>query len=767
MKQEKDTTFNKNLSESGHHAMSRSFSLVVILFLFLSAWFTGIGEARQNKNVTAKAPWQEAWENILPGIELFWKESEESQSIGKQAAWTIISDLKRFVQTYPDSPQAAEAYYVLGQAYAYVSFMPEALAHWRITAKKYPNTSWASDALMAILQYRERSGDTKKIRSFYREIIRQYPDTKAAKSAWIALAIDALNAGQLELVAKETERLEKASPGLYVEIPRFLDLKARIKSMQGKEEEARKLWLHYLNIIRQPELKAVTLFSIAESFRKSGKPLAARKYYAIVARDYPTFPEALFARFRLAQMEEAEQKRLRTYVKNLKTFKPSPAVARLFSKIIEEYPRHPITQEVEIEFMSLRLKEKRYSDVLRLAEDFGQKNPGSPYTEKVLKFVSSAREQLESEFNDVSQLRNVVELGKELLKKRERSTTFSPIIIDTAKNIWIKLIARFLKEGEYEYGLNEFWGLLAGFPDVIKNKKIKDLGTRLLLGFDAKLDATKNYVELLKYNEAHESQIEKLKQPFHFYYVGKAWAGIGCTEAADRAFYRAWENGTDQKHLPLLFVSWVENALNEGDVDYAVNLLKLFRASCPGQTDSAEALYMSAKVSAQRGLWPKAYDLASEALAKTNRSDLARPLRMLMFKAAVKLAEWDTAEMLWDEIAISVPKEKQEELLTFWGDEALGLEEPKEALRIYQRLSLLSPDRIPVSWRIAIARSRLGQKEAMEDWKALSQVDDPLWAKAAKAIISNEMFWSGPAASFRSQLSEKLNGKIPSTGGGQ
>ncbi len=682
------------------------------------------------------------WQNLYPRIQLFWKELESSPVTAQKTAWTLIKALKRYVQLYPNAPHAAEAYSTLGEAYAAVSFIPEALAHWRIVARHYPKSPWASQALMSIVLYLERQGDTRGIRRLYQEIVRQFPDSAAAKAAWVIMAINALKAGKVDQVAEKVRLLEERAPDIHIQVPDFLDLKARLAAAQGKEKEARGYWLHYLNLIRSPAQRAATFFRIAESYRRQGLPLRAEKYYAILKRDFPNQPESLFARFRLAQMQHNAKSLLTRYIPGLVPPGYSSKTEALYQEIINRYPHHPITQEVQLELIRLSLQNDRPIKALELSFKFLGENSDSPYAPTVRQLGQKALKLLGLTALELKEFKETVAFLTKALDQYSKKPLI-PGLEEATQGLWLSYVVALFKHQRFKQALMQAWELQERYPDTQVFEKAKGLAERSLLALDRDILARGAPLELVNFHYEHKKPIEQMAISNHYFYLGKAWAECLCYRAAMRAFYKAFLlDSVDQKtDNDELLLTWAQSALEVDDIESASLVLDLY-----GSQDNRWAATLFARLFFKQGRWQDAKAGFEKAFSFYGNKGPPIPLRVLYFKTLVMLSKWNSVRKLWPELSEKIDLETKAELLSMWGDCALELLEYTEALYAYNMLVALSPDSPEYQWRLAITHLRSGQSSmALEELKAMTQEKKQPWATAAKLLLSNEEFWRGPA----------------------
>ncbi len=736
-----------------------TLTVALAAFLILHATsFASKGTITLNGPVSTKESKEaeKAWQKIRPSIELFWKQAEESPTLLAQAAWPVIRKLRRYIRQFPDSPHVPQAYYLIGHAYAQISYMPEALAHWRIVANLYPKSEWASEALMAILQYQEMTGELGRMVPFYKKIVSQYPDTVAAKAAWIALAIDALNQGNVKWVAQQTAKLEQSFPNLYLEIPRLLDLKARIAMAQHNTDKAQEYWLHYLNLIQQPYQKAAALFHIAESLKRGGEFLAARKYYAVIVRDYPFSAESLFARFRLAQLKEMERRRLAEYIPSImKIARPDPMTGRIMETILKRYPKHPLAKEVFLELARYRYREMEwafskgdYKKAFQIALAFAERFPDTPSAGKVKEKLLALETQLLADETPLPLLQEIASKGAAFLAEHP-DNSFDSALRPLVGEIWIEAMKRMGDEGKYQDALAQFWSYRSALPGYQPKRSVA-LGRRLLLGMDRLLLSKNEPAQLIDYHYAHENEIEHLETPVHLSLVGRAWQVLNCPRAAERAFYSAWKMGGINMGADGL-IWWCQSLVSRGDIAGA-SLVRSLASSL--EFDASHRLSLAlleADIAAGKHEWEKVLAKLEPIQEKLKGREKERA-EELLFNAYVELGQWNSAGMIWSAIEPRLPEKKKIAMMTEWGDRALELGFGDEALSVYKQLVEMTQAAPPYLWRIAKAKTMLGQRDAEEVWKAVAASGTSPWSDGARAMLANQNFWQGPAAAFASML---------------
>ncbi len=714
---------------------------ILFLGLFLSLLALSMPAVAGQK--TKLSPDELAWQQLMPEIEVFWHEYQASPHKLSEEVWPFISSLKDFIRRYPGSRRVAEAYYLLGEAYAAASYWPEAIAHWKIVIRYHPDSKWTSAALNSLVAYLEKQGDQERLKRFYKDILRQFPDSVAAKTTRVLLARHAFQEGKIDLVKRVIKEIEGSMASADVEIPELLDLKAMIARKEGREQEAIRLWVHFINLKKSPVTRAAALFQIAETYRSSGDWLKARKYYALIRRDFSNQPEALFARFRMLQMSEAQKERLAKYVKGNKV-RPVDLneSERVFQKIVQKYPRYFLTQEVRKELIATKIKKGEYMEALELADDFVRTCPKSAFVKDVLRLSDYAARKLETGKFSVQALERVVSAGKTYLNKKSQNRVQEHIQKVTQK-LWVRLIGQLLEEESPLEALERYWSYTRTFKaDQGALKEAFDLGVRALEQTDRWFFSQKRYADLVNYDFFHQGQIKTLKSPVHYHLLARAFNMIGLDLMSLRAYYTSWKLGPSTGQRCQILRDWAGQSLDASEMNMTQDTISLLDMLCPDYSLQPDVLYFKSVMASRQGDLVAAFNMAKDSLA-------AHPDEKNVYQAisaGIRLAEWQQVEDIYRKNSHILPEDRRVSILKKWGDEAVRFSEFKRALVPYGLLGKIDPEDPSLGFRLAVAEcGAYGFEKAQPRWEEISKKDRGIWGKAAKSEIAFYRFMSGPA----------------------
>ncbi len=212
-----------------------------------------------------------------------------------------IAQLKKFIDSFPDSPQNPEARFYLGMAYfklrkfedARLIFQDFALSRpnhpraiealWKVgecfaEMKKYneagsafervklfyPKSQLAPKALIESARYFEMSGDLQNTKKVLTSLIQEYPDNEFLYNAKFKIADILLKEGNLERALVEYKKIYNEVEDKNLKLKARLNI-AKINSILGKSEEAEKI---FNEIISQKDIDPGTT---AEAYFELGK----------------------------------------------------------------------------------------------------------------------------------------------------------------------------------------------------------------------------------------------------------------------------------------------------------------------------------------------------------------------------------------------------------------------------------------------------------------------------------------------------------------
>ena len=709
------------------------------LFVCPAGIFDSLTGEAYAENSKTLAQGEQGWSQIYPEINMFWKEMEEAPFQAKKNAWRIIRLLKDFIVSYPDSSHIPEAYYLVGIAYKEVGFIPEAISHWRIVARGFPDSRWADEALMEIIIVYNERGDMEKKRRLLKEIIRQHYDTTSAKAAWIELAMESVIAGKnVDFIRREVKKLEDSDPELGAKVPIFYELKARIAQQEGKDRAAIDYWIHFLNLTPSRDKQALALYEIGEAYRRLGDLIKARKYYALCAKDFSRTSFSLFSRFRLAQTREVE-KGLLPWASGERRDEESSMW--LYQKILDTYPRHPITQEVIYEFARLKLRRRDPLGALDLVKFYLTTNPGGQLESKFLALSNDIQKDILIMVRDVDSMEKNLKACIGVVNDK-RMVTVLPGFVDTTKRLWRQLINKYIDLNQYVTAIEEAVKMKNLFADDQESLKFSQVIRGMALGhYFQQLTSRKRPLELLDFFYSRQLLFQDVLSRVHYFYVAQAWDSLSCDSESSYYYGMAYgEPGTVPDDGKLL-LAWGEKLALLGEKTSLERIISEYEGIYEQPTDPGY-FHLRFVYEKMMSNWEKAYNYAASGLDHARDPSTRRTLLEDLIEGSSHLGLWDVAHHAYDELEEHLTEKERAAFLESWADLAVQLGNCDEAIFLYNLLLTTASDNSPARLKMAICLLRQGKtSEAKTVLRILSVDKDGFISKTATALLDDELFW--------------------------
>lgn len=685
------------------------------------------------------------------------KELNSSPADEKQKAFELASLLHKLLPLVEkDQDELARIHYLLGEAYLKARYLPEATTYLRLAATRFPDSPWGQKALLMLMRNDKLLGDAKGGHDFYKKLIRQFPNTLVGKTAWIILANKAVDAGNINEVAIEMQRLEDSSPDIGLSVPKFLDLKAKVLAAKGKEAEAREKWMHYINLTQSADEAAETLFNIGDSYKREKKFQDAIKCYLLLNQKYPDSLYAILAKGRIIEIEKeagAMNVLLETGPRLARLHLEKTSVKeQIFSEIIQKAPNLPIAKDSLVDYMSLKLDKGDYIDILKMVGEsttLKGYETDSVFIKNVSNIAAKAMDAILGD-GDIKKISEALSVCKKFIAENRKQNPFWPAMSDITKKIWSKLIDMRMAQGDFPGVIDETKAFVVTLPDGNEINHIKEIGKNALLNLDKYLMAEKRPLTLLNYHFSMINGLEWLSSPEHLFYVGLAWDKLDCPDAAMRAFYQAWKanpNGLD------ILLAWAETAVKSKDMESAMAISEIIEAKYPkAQGQNPKILWLKAVIAKSKKDWAGVMQTIQSAPKSKLPADIGQEIRIMLFEADIHLGQWAEASSIWKDIKDGLTDREKASFLIEWGDTAYKQRHYAQAQEVYNQLKALKPEDPSYSFRLALAEYHTGAVEkALKDMDAISKKPQDLWSDAAKAFIEVENFLSGPAKEFISK----------------
>ena len=671
---------------------------------------------------------------------------------GKQDYWEVIEALRRHLYLYPHSPYKPWIYLSLGKAYRHEGFYPEALAYDEMVVDEFKDSPEAPKAMIEAARVLRTEQKYDKALYWLHRVIRQYPDTKSADLARLVLAEIALEAKDIKKAKKLVEAIKKTHPNIYVTLPRLLLVEGEILAAEGRYKEARKKWLHYLNLQTSSSTQAKVWFFIAESLRKEHLYLRARKYYVLIKQEYPDSKYALFSKFRLAQLQEIEQENLSKYVSNVKPWEPPSDTIVVLKTIISQYPHSKIAQEAEITLMRYDLMLKDPIDILKQAKNFIELYPKSKFSDNVTKYVKIACNKILAQKLDIETIQKLVYFGRDFVGLYPKAP-FVNDIKNLTSNLWIKWMKYLISNKQYVDAFNQQSIYLHTFLPDKYEKIVKKLTRQTIADINEKFLSSKNYLKLLNFYYTYLDTIKLINAKEENFYIAISWKNLGCLDAALRYFYIAYKDNIKDKNLKnRLFISWIDTARLDKDFNSLASILALFKLENPNWFNYPKVILGYANLMLHNKRWNNIINKCLPKLGNIKDENIKQKLFVLCEKALIETRNIRKFNRLFNLYKNLLSNSLKVDLLKEVAQKELRINRVKDAINHLKQAINIMPNNPSLIWLYTVSLDKAGNSAlALKEANILANSKDSFWANVGSALVSDISFWQGPAGSLKSK----------------
>ena len=482
----------------------------------------------------------------------------------------------------------------------------------------------------------------------------------------------------------------------------------------------------------------MALYEIGEAYRRLGHLIKARKYYALCAKDFSRTSFSLFSRFRLAQIREVE-KGLLPWAPGERSNEESSMW--LYQKILDTYPRHPITQEVIYEFARLKLRRRDPLGALDLVKLYLTTNPGGQLESRFLALSNDIQKDILIMVGDVDSMERNLEACIGVVNDK-RMVTVLPGFVDTTKRLWRQLINKYMDLNQYVTAMEEAVKMKELFADDQELMKFSQDIRRGALGlYFQQLSSRKRPLELLDFFYSRQSLFKDVLSRVHYFYVAQAWDSLSCHSEASYYYGRAYsEPGTVPDDGKLL-LAWGEKLALLEEKTSLGRIISEYEGVYEQPTDPSY-FHLGFVYEKMMSNWEKAYSYATSGLDHARDPSTRKTLLKDLIEGSSHLGLWDVARHAYDELEGHLTEEERAAFLESWADLAVKLENCDEAIYLYNLVLTMASDNSHARLKMAICLLRQGKNpEAKAVLRALSVDKDDLISKTATALLDHELFW--------------------------
>jgi len=197
----------------------------------------------------------------------------------KDADWrTVLDRFRRYLQYYPKSPQAAEAYFEIGKTYQSMHYARDAQTYFKLFLKKYPDSPLVPQAMRWYRDSLLRAGHAQEAEKVFQEW--------QQSSVPVVRLLGEAGSGNLKSLAGDHQgalaiyqKILTAAPNFPVDDPEILRYAGVANLRLGQTEIGREQLFHYLTLAGLTAERSDILVELGESYFAAAEYAAADKLF--------------------------------------------------------------------------------------------------------------------------------------------------------------------------------------------------------------------------------------------------------------------------------------------------------------------------------------------------------------------------------------------------------------------------------------------------------------------------------------------------------
>jgi len=197
----------------------------------------------------------------------------------KDADWRAVLDrFRRYLQYYPKSPQAAEAYFEIGKTYQSMHYARDAQTYFKLFLKKYPDSPlvpqamrWYRDSLLRVGHRQEAEKVFQEWQQSAVPVVRLLGEAGSGNLKSLA--------GDYQGALAIYQKILTAAPNFPVDDPEILRYAGVANLRLGQTEIGREQLFHYLTLAGVSTERSDILVELAESYFAAAEYSAADKLF--------------------------------------------------------------------------------------------------------------------------------------------------------------------------------------------------------------------------------------------------------------------------------------------------------------------------------------------------------------------------------------------------------------------------------------------------------------------------------------------------------
>lgn len=269
---------------------------------------------------------------------------KELVQAGKDADWSKVLDrFRRYLDFYPKSPKAAEAYFEIGKTYQAMRYYREALTYFKLFMERYPDSPLVLQAMRWYRNSMLRAGhgeDAEKVFQAWQQSAEATVRRMGEAGGGNLKSIQGDYQGALTVY----EKIMAEAPDFQVADPDILRYAGVANLRLGKTEAGREQLYHYLTLAGMVAERPEVLVELAESYFKTEDHSAAQKLYRqVIAEGSGSERSVLLSQLRIAQYLDNDEITLAKWQRHNDL--TDEEGDRPYLAVLEKFFRDPVAQD--------------------------------------------------------------------------------------------------------------------------------------------------------------------------------------------------------------------------------------------------------------------------------------------------------------------------------------------------------------------------------------------------------------------------------------
>lgn len=297
-----------------------------------------------------------------------------------QAYDEVMYNYQKAIDLYPDSKLKPHALLMMGKAALLAGEAFRAAGYFELVAEDYPKTEYVPLALINLAEAQAKEDKLAEAMETYRRVIREYPTSVHRKRAEWGLAKLMFKLGRYRRVAVLLEEMLVRYPRWYLENPDMLYYLGEAYYQLRNYSNARRYLMWAYNLMPDLHDKDIVLTRIGDTYNFEGHYAVAREIYQYVVDHFPGTDGALVARIRMAETPQKDPE----HPWGLFQVRAEQHALDVYMDIAKRYPDREVAQLARVKIAVYYYKQGQFPKAIDTLLKLLRDHPDTPFRKEVL-----------------------------------------------------------------------------------------------------------------------------------------------------------------------------------------------------------------------------------------------------------------------------------------------------------------------------------------------------------------------------------------------